>query len=44
MASQNSEDWEFSLTHLLDDPIQLSQLSISTQHVRDEAKTFERCV
>jgi hypothetical protein len=29
MASQNPEDWEFSLIHLLDDPIQLSQLSTS---------------
>jgi hypothetical protein len=44
MASQNPEDWEFSLAHLLDDSIQLSQLLTSRRHVRDEAETFERRV
>jgi hypothetical protein len=44
MISQNHEDWEFSLAHLPDDPIQLSQPSKSKWRMRDEAKTFERCV
>ena len=44
MASQNSEDWEFFLAHLLNDPIQLSQPSTSRQHVQDETKTFEHGV
>jgi hypothetical protein len=33
MSSQNPEDWEFSLVHLLDDPIQFSQPSTSRRHV-----------
>ena len=41
MASQNPKDWEFSLAHLLDDPIQFFQPSISRWCVRDEAETFE---
>ena len=41
MASQNLEDWEFSLTYLPDDPIQLSQPSTSKQCMQDEAETYE---
>jgi hypothetical protein len=44
MDSQNLEDWEFSLAHLPDDPIQLFQPSTSKRHVRDEAETSECCV
>jgi hypothetical protein len=44
MASQNPENWEFSLVHLPDDPIQLSQSSISRRHVRDEVETYKYCV
>jgi hypothetical protein len=44
MASQNPKDWEFSLAHLPDNPIQLSQLLTSRRRVRDEAKTSERRV
>ena len=40
-ASQNPEDWEFSLAHLPDDPIQLSQPLTSRRRVRDEAENFE---
>jgi hypothetical protein len=38
MASQNPEDWEFSLP---EDPIQFSQPSTSRQHLQDEEKPFE---
>jgi hypothetical protein len=41
MASQNPEDWEFPL---LEDPIQLSQSSISKGHLRDEEGPSERHV
>jgi hypothetical protein len=41
MASQNPEDWEFSLVHLPDHPIQLSQLSKFKRRMPDEAKTSE---
>jgi hypothetical protein len=44
MASQNPEDWEFSLAHLPDDPIQISQPSTSRRRMQDEAETFERRV
>jgi hypothetical protein len=44
IASQNPEDWDFSLVHLPDDSIQFSQPSISRQRVRDETETFERRV
>jgi hypothetical protein len=44
MASQNPEDWKFSLAHLPDDPIQLSQPSTFRQRVRDEAETSERSI
>jgi hypothetical protein len=44
MASQNLEDWEFSLAHLPNDLIQLSQPSISKRRVKDEMETFERRV
>jgi hypothetical protein len=44
MASQNPKDWEFSLAHLLDDLIQLFQLSTSRWHVQDETEAFERHV
>jgi hypothetical protein len=41
MASQNPEDWEFSLAHLPDNPIQLSQSSTSRRRVQNEAETYE---
>ena len=41
---QNPEDWEFSLVHLPDDPIEFSQPSTSKRRVQDEAKTSERHV
>jgi hypothetical protein len=41
MASQNPEDWEFSLAHLSDYPIQFFQPSISRRHVQNEAETSE---
>ena len=44
MASQNPKDWGFSLNHLPDDPIQLSQPSTSKQRVQDEAETSKRLV
>jgi hypothetical protein len=44
MASQNPEDWEFSLAHSLDDPIQLCQPLIFRRRVRDEAENSESCV
>jgi hypothetical protein len=44
MASQNPENWEFSLVHLPDDPIQLSQPSTFRRCVWDEAETSERRV
>jgi hypothetical protein len=44
MASQNLEDWDFSLAHLPDDPIQLSQPSTSRRRVRDEAESSKRRV
>ena len=44
MPSQNLKDWEFSLAHLLDDPIQLSQPLTSRRHMKDEAKTSEHHV
>jgi hypothetical protein len=44
MASQNLDDWKFSLAHLPDDPIQLIQPSISRRRVRDEAETSEHRV
>jgi hypothetical protein len=44
MGSQNPEDWEFSLAHLSDDPIQLFQPSTLRRRVRDETETSERRV
>jgi hypothetical protein len=44
MALQNPEDWEFSLTHLLDDSIRFSQLSISRRRLQDEEEPSERHV
>ena len=44
MASQNPEDWDFSLAHLSDDSIWLSQPSTFKQRMRDEVKTFEGCI
>jgi hypothetical protein len=41
MVSQNLEDCKFSLVHLSNDPIQLSQPSTSRQSVQDEAETSE---
>jgi hypothetical protein len=41
MASQNPEDSEFSLAHLPDNPIQLSQSSTSRRRVQNEAETYE---
>jgi hypothetical protein len=41
MVYQNPENRDFSLAHLPDDPIQLSQPSTSRRHVRDEAETSE---
>jgi hypothetical protein len=41
VASQNPEDWKFSLAHLPDHPIQLSQPSKSRRRVLDEAETSE---
>ena len=43
-ASQNLEDWEFSLNHVPNDLIQLFQLSTLKQRAWDEAETFERCI
>ena len=39
MASQNHEDWELSLAHLSDDPIQFFQPSTFRQCVENEAET-----
>jgi hypothetical protein len=44
MASQNPQNWEFSLAHLPDDPIQFFQSSTSRRRMRDEAETSERRV
>jgi hypothetical protein len=41
MASQNPEDWEFSLS---EDPIQLSQPSTSRRRLQDEEEPSERNV
>jgi hypothetical protein len=38
MASQNPEDWEFSL---LEDPIQLFQPSTSRRRLQDEEESSE---
>ena len=44
MASQDPDDWEFSLAHSPDDPIQLSQPSTLRRRVREEAEPSERRV
>ena len=44
MVSQNPEDWDVSLIHLPDDPIQLFQLSTSRRCVRDETETSKHCI
>jgi hypothetical protein len=44
MVYQNPENRDFSLAHLPDDPIQLSQPSTFRQRVRDEAETSERSI
>jgi hypothetical protein len=41
MVLQNPEDWEFSLAHLSNDLIPLSQASTSRQHIQNEAETSE---
>jgi hypothetical protein len=44
MASQNPEDWEFLLAHLLDDSIQLFLLSTFRRRVQDKVETSEHRV
>jgi hypothetical protein len=44
IASQNPKDWEFSLDHLSNDPIQLSQPSTSRRRIQDDVETSKRRV
>ena len=44
MDSQNPDDWELSLSQLLEDPFQSSQPSTSRRRVRDEAEPSKCCV
>ena len=44
IASQNLEDWEFSLAHLSDDLIQLSHPSMSRWRLQDEEEPSKRHV
>jgi hypothetical protein len=44
MASQNLENWEFSLAHLPDVLFQPSQPSISRRRMQDEGETSKRRV
>jgi hypothetical protein len=42
MASQNHDNWEFSLVQFPDDLIQLSQPLTFRRRLQDEAKTSKR--